>query len=89
MDPQFSRRLSFRYLNLVESLPSGLGVFDVIFLRNVMIYFDVPTKQRLLQQICEFLRPGAYLFVSHSESLSGMHLNLQSVAASIYRKPLV
>ena len=88
MDPQFGQRMNFRYLNLVESLPVGLGLFDVNFLRNVMIYFDVPTKQRLLQQICEFLRPGAYLFVSHSESLSGMNLNLQTVAASIYRKPL-
>jgi chemotaxis protein methyltransferase CheR len=88
MDPQLGQRLSFRYLNLIEKLPVGLGLFDVIFLRNVMIYFDVPTKQRLLQQICEFLRPGAYLFVSHSESLNGMRLNLQTVAASIYRKPL-
>jgi len=61
MDPQLSQRMNFRYLNLVESLPLSLGIFDVIFLRNVMIYFDIPTKQRLLQQICVLASWGLFV----------------------------
>jgi len=85
MDPVLTKRVKFMHANLNSILPD-LGMFDVIFLRNVMIYFDLETKQRLLQRITHYLRPGGYFFISHSESLSGMKTELQSVGPSIYKK---
>jgi len=53
-----------------------------------MIYFDMETKQRLLDKIVKYLRPGGYFFISHSESLSGMKTELQTIMPSVYRKAL-
>ena len=59
---------------------------DVIFLRNVMIYFDLETKRQVVRRLLPFLRPDGYFIVSHSESLNGIADNLQMVRPSIYRK---
>lgn len=85
MDPILRKRVKFIHANLTSTLPD-LGMFEVIFLRNVMIYFDLETKQRLLERITQYLRPGGYFFISHSESLNGMKTGLQPVGPSIYRK---
>lgn len=79
-------RVNFRYINLKESLPQ-IGEFDVIFIRNVMIYFDIEVKKAVIQRLLPLLRPGGYLFVSHSESLTGFNGPLRSVRPSIYRLP--
>ena len=79
------RRVKFMYANLNDELPK-LGLFNVIFLRNVMIYFDMPTKQRLIDRIQHHLRPGGYFIISHSESLNGINSKLQMVSPSIYQK---
>lgn len=86
LEPALKRRISFRQINLNTPLPDD-GMFDVVFLRNVMIYFDQPTKRQVVQRICARLRPGGYFFVSHSESLNGISDELQSLRPSIYRKP--
>ena len=78
-------RVKFLHANLIEKLPE-LGSFDVIFLRNVMIYFDIETKHRLLKRIEPFLRPGGYFIISHSESLNGFETDLKMISPSIYRK---
>lgn len=78
-------RVSFMRANLIDNLPD-LGVFDVIFLRNVMIYFDMPTKQRLVERIQHYLRPGGYFIISHSESLNGIRHRLQMISPSIYQR---
>ncbi|MDD2759859.1 MAG: methyltransferase domain-containing protein [Methylomonas sp.] len=85
VDSALRERVHFLHANLNNNLPD-LGIFDVIFLRNVMIYFDMPTKQKLVGRIQRYLRTGGYLFVSHSESLSGIDAGLQVVSPSIYRK---
>lgn len=85
IDNILHRRVKFQQVNLIDQLPN-LGHFDLIFLRNVMIYFDTPTKQRLISRIQHYLRPGGYFFVSHSESLTGMQSELKMVTPSIYRK---
>lgn len=77
--------VKFSYANLIQKLPN-LGRFDVIFLRNVMIYFDMPTKQAVIERIQEFLEPGGYFFISHSESLNGIKSDMHMVSPSIYRK---
>jgi chemotaxis protein methyltransferase CheR len=79
-------KVTFRPANLIEPLPD-LGRFDVIFLRNVMIYFDNETKAPLVERVTRLLRPGGFLLVSHSETLSGMQGGLRLVRPSIYQAP--
>ena len=79
-------KIDFRQINLNQSLPA-LGVFDVIFLRNVMIYFDMDTKRQVVQRLLPALKPGGYFVVSHSESLNGVTDALKMVCPSVYRKP--
>lgn len=87
IDGMLRDRVKFLFANLIENLPN-LGRFDLIFLRNVMIYFDQPTKQRLISRIQHYLHPGGYFFVSHSESLTGIQCDLKMITPSIYRKNL-
>ena len=86
IDPALRRRVRFSQINLVEPLPS-IGEFDVIFLRNVMIYFNVETKRQVVSRLLTRLRPGGWFFVGHSESLNGLADELQGVAPAVYRKP--
>ncbi|MBI4874102.1 MAG: protein-glutamate O-methyltransferase CheR [Acidobacteria bacterium] len=77
--------VEFRRLNLLESL-SQAGVFPLIFCRNVMIYFDKPTQQQVVQRLGECLEPGGYLFIGHAESLNGIRHGLEYVRPAVYRK---
>ena len=86
IDKALRGRVSFHQVNLNDTLPA-LGEFDVIFLRNVMIYFDQETKRKVVARLLPLLRPGGYFMVSHSESLNGVSDALKLVAPSIYRKP--
>ncbi|MDA8225502.1 MAG: protein-glutamate O-methyltransferase CheR [Betaproteobacteria bacterium] len=79
-------RVQFRQVNLIGALPA-LGAFDVIFLRNVMIYFDLETKRNVVERLYPLLRPGGHFIISHSESLNGVSERFDLVAPSIYRKP--
>ncbi|AKZ62354.1 SAM-dependent methyltransferase [Herbaspirillum hiltneri N3] len=86
VDQKIRKRVSFEQRNLL-SLPADMdGQFDVVFLRNVIIYFDFPTKVDVLRSVVNKLRPGGWLIVGHSESLHGMPLELQMHAPSIYRR---
>jgi chemotaxis protein methyltransferase CheR len=78
--------IEFRHLNLMEDF-SSVGTFSVVFCRNVMIYFDQKTQERLVGQLAARLDPGGYLFIGHSESLYGIQHSLQYVCPAIYRKP--
>jgi chemotaxis protein methyltransferase CheR len=84
--PALRRHVRFEQINLNESLPN-VGEFDVIFLRNVMIYFQAETKRQVVARLLAKLRPGGYFIVGHSESLNGLAQGLEAVAPSIYRKP--
>ncbi|HWR76873.1 MAG TPA: protein-glutamate O-methyltransferase CheR [Thiobacillus sp.] len=86
IDPVLRRRVSFAQINLNERLPE-VGEFDVIFLRNVMIYFQAETKRQVVARLLAKLRPGGFFIVGHSESLNGLTQGLETVAPSIYRKP--
>lgn len=84
--PELRRKIDFSRLNFMDDAYAARGPFEVIFFRNVMIYFSKETQQQVLDRLCQHLVPGGYVFVGHSESLGGLDVPLQSVGASIYRK---
>jgi chemotaxis protein methyltransferase CheR len=73
------------FLSAVQPPTATDTLFDVIFLRNVLIYFDQPTKQRVLEHLVSVLRPGGWLITGHCESLNGLTLPLQQQSPSIHR----
>lgn len=77
--------IRFRRLNLMEDFPLRTR-FDFIMCRNVMIYFDKPTQERLVNRLAEYIEPGGHLFVGHSESLIGIQTSLRYVQSSIYQR---
>ena len=83
--PELRRAVNFRRLNFMEELDIK-NPLDIIFCRNVIIYFDRETQEKLFGKFCRVLRPGGYIFIGHSESLSGMDLPLEQVAPTVYRK---
>ncbi len=80
-------RVRFLHLNLIEPFPANLGPFDVIFLRNVMIYFETDTKRKIVEAMIPKLRPGGYFLIGHSETLNGVTDKLTALRPSVYRKP--
>ena len=86
VDEKIRNRVRFDQINLKSPLPKSLGLFDVIFLRNVLIYFDKETKQEILQRILPVLKPGGHFFISHSETLHGLSTGLRMIKPSIYQK---
>jgi chemotaxis protein methyltransferase CheR len=85
MRPEILGMVEFRRVNLIEPLPD-VGRFTVIFCRNVMIYFSRETQEQLVNRLAACLEPGGYLFVGHSESLTGIQHPLQQIQPAVYRK---
>ena len=86
VDRALRSRVSFAQINLNTDLPR-LAPFDMVFLRNVMIYFNGETKRQVVARIVSTLKPGGHLCIGHSESLNDINPGLLTVAPSIYRKP--
>lgn len=84
IDRPLRDRVSFAQINLNETLPD-IGMFDIVFVRNVMIYFDPDTKRQVLARILSKLKPRGHVFVSHSENLHGVTDRVEIVKPSIYR----
>jgi len=83
---ELRERVTFHQLNFMETDYPVLDTFDVIFFRNVMIYFDRAIQESVINKLCPHLRRGGYFIVGHSESLFGLDVPLTAVRASIYRK---
>lgn len=83
--PEITSRVRFAQINLNAPLPD-VGMFDLILLRNVMIYFNAATKQQVVDRLCARLSPGGHLLTGHSESLMGLRSTLKAVAPATYRK---
>jgi chemotaxis protein methyltransferase CheR len=83
--PRLRELVSILPLNLLHDWPMQ-GPFDAIFCRNVVIYFDKPTKQRLFQRYAGLLPDGGYLFLGHSESMYGLNDNFDLIGRTVYRK---
>jgi chemotaxis protein methyltransferase CheR len=84
--PALRSRVAFQRLNLMDADYGHTEAMDIIFCRNVIIYFDRTTQQAVLGRLCRCLKPGGYLFMGHSETLNGFNLPLQQIATTVYRK---
>lgn len=85
MPPSLKRLLTFRRLNIIETWPFS-GPFQIIFCRNMLIYFDQPTKTGIIDRFAQMLSPGGYLYLGHSEALTQAHPLLEPCGRTIYRK---
>jgi len=84
--PEIRQLVRFRRLNLNEREYGIKGKIDIIFCRNVIIYFDAQTQEAILQRLIRCLRTGGFLFMGHSETIHGMALPLRPLAPTIYQK---
>ena len=84
--PELRRAIEFRRLNFMDSDYDIQETFDVIFCRNVIIYFDRPTQQSILGKITRRLRPGGHLFMGHAETLHELDLPVEPIAPALYRR---
>lgn len=85
--PELRRRVSFRQINLTQPIDPEIGMFNVIFLRNVMIYFDIETKRQVVNNLLPRLASGGYFIIGHSETLNNINTELVTVQPTVYRKP--
>ncbi|MCK5819877.1 MAG: methyltransferase domain-containing protein, partial [Psychromonas sp.] len=86
VNDKLRQKISFHRVNLTKRLPEKINTFDVIFLRNVLIYFNNETKKQVVNQLIDKLKPGGYFFISHSETLSRVTDKLKMIQPSIYMK---
>jgi len=86
IDPLLRTKVQFKRLNLTEDILEVEPDFDVIFCRNVLIYFDRKTQEQVVRKLVSKLRPGGYLFIGHSESIYHMGLSLQQVKPTVFRR---
>jgi chemotaxis protein methyltransferase CheR len=83
--PDLQKMITFKQLNLMHSWPMN-GKFDIIFCRNVVIYFDKPTQKKLFEQFANIMLPQSHLFIGHSENLHKITERFQLIGKTIYKK---
>jgi len=85
MSPDLKSLVAFKQLNLLDHWPMK-GTFDAVFCRNVVIYFDKPTQQKLFARIADLIKPNGWLYIGHSENLFKVCDRFELVGRTIYRK---
>lgn len=83
--PAIRRMVRFGRLNLMDE-DYAVAAMDIVFCRNILIYFDKDGQRAVLQRICRHLRPGGFLFLGHTEAMSGQGLPLTPVASALFRR---
>ena len=83
---EIRNNVKLAYLNLMDNSYLFNNLFDIVFLRNTLIYFSSEVQKKVLTKVLENLKEGGYLFIGHSESLINMDLPIQSIAPSVYIK---
>ncbi len=84
--PQLRSKVNFKSFNFLDGDFSFAQNFNVIFCRNVLIYFDRPTQEKVILKLCSKLESGGYLFLGHSESISNMNLPLVQIQPTTFKK---
>lgn len=84
--PAIRKKVHFARLNFMQDQYDVPSDFDIIFCRNVLIYFDKPTQERVIGKLCNHLRKDGYLFLGHSESITDMRLPLKQIRPTIFKK---
>jgi chemotaxis protein methyltransferase CheR len=84
--PRLRQKVNFLRVNLLSSHYDIPKPVDVIFCRNVFIYFNRQTQGQILERFCGYLRPGGYVFLGHSETVNGISVSLVQVAPTVYRR---
>jgi chemotaxis protein methyltransferase CheR len=84
--PELRQLVEFRRMNFMDADYGLSERADIIFCRNVLIYFDRPTQEKILQKLTRYLAPRGYTFVGHAETLHDMDIPLEPVAPALYRK---
>ncbi|PZR32938.1 protein-glutamate O-methyltransferase CheR [Caulobacter segnis] len=85
--PDLRSKVAFGRLNLMDETYPIERDMDIVFCRNILIYFDKPTQAKVLSRLCDHLVPGGYLFLGHSESIVGLDLPVRQVANTVFQKP--
>ncbi|MFP4018523.1 MAG: CheR family methyltransferase [Bacteroidales bacterium] len=80
------RKAHFRRLNFMDTSYDISEIFDVIFCRNVLIYFNRDTQEKVIQRLCRKLKTGGYFFIGHSESIMGMDVPLKQIRPTIFMR---
>jgi chemotaxis protein methyltransferase CheR len=83
---ELRKRVHFGRLNFMDSYYDVPETFDVVFCRNVLIYFDRETQEKVIQKLCDKLRPDGYFFLGHSESIMNMQVPLKQVKPTIFKR---
>jgi chemotaxis protein methyltransferase CheR len=86
--PHLAAAIQFRRINLMDDRFPIKMPLDLIFCRNVMIYFDRPTQETLVNKFHQYLKPGGYLFIGHSESLQWLKHPFKAIVPTVYQKEL-
>lgn len=84
--PEIRNRIQFKILNFMDSHYPINKQVDIVFCRNVIIYFDKPTQESIINKLCKTIKPGGYFFQGHSESIQGFDVPLRPVFPTIYQK---
>lgn len=85
--PELRAKTRYARLNLIDDIYNGIPKdFDLLFCRNVLIYFDRPTQEKVINKLCAHLRTGGYFFLGHSESISAMDVPLKQIKPTIFQK---
>jgi len=83
--PELRAKTSFMRLNFMDDSYSAPNNFDIIFCRNVLIYFDRQTQEKVINKLCRHLRPGGYFFLGHSESVTGIDVPLKQIKPTVFK----
>jgi len=84
--PEYRKRINYKRINFMDESYGLLKQdYDIIFCRNVLIYFDKPTQERVIRKFISHLRPGGLLFLGHSESIMGMDVPLRQIQPTVYQ----
>jgi chemotaxis protein methyltransferase CheR len=86
MKPEIRARVSFDRINFMDERYPINDFYDVIFCRNVIIYFERSVQESILRKLCAHIHPGGWLILGHSETLTGMNIPLKGVAPTIYQR---